>query len=88
MFVPAALCLSVIFTGCGTAEKKEEKEAAAASTAVPAAEAFLLQKGKLSASIQIPGELIPFQQVDIYARVNGFVKKLYEIGRASCRERV
>ena len=25
----------------------------------------------------MPGELIPFQQVDLYAKVNGFVKKLY-----------
>jgi membrane fusion protein, multidrug efflux system len=63
--VPAALCLSVIFTGCGTAEKKEEKEKTAAAAVVPVTEAFLLQKGKLSASIQIPGELIPFQQVDL-----------------------
>lgn len=74
---PTALCLSVMLTACGGAEKKEAKEAPAAAVASPGTEVFLLQKGKLSASIQMPGELIPFQQVDLYARVNGFVKKLY-----------
>ena len=71
----AALCINVVLSGCGTSTKKEETAATAVET-VPAAEAFILQKGKLSSSIQIPGELIPYQQVDLYARVNGFVKKL------------
>jgi len=74
--VPAALCISVILVSCGASEKKEEKETPAAEE-TPATTTFLLQKGKLSSSIQMPGELIPFQQVDLYAKVNGFVKKLY-----------
>src|SRR5439155_20466199 len=36
-----------------------------------------LQRGRLSASLQIPGELIAYQQVDLYAKENSFVKKLY-----------
>ncbi len=76
LFFPSALCLCGILAACGGAKKKETKEAPAA-TAAPVTGVFLLQKGKLSASIQMPGELIPFQQVDLYARVNGFVKKLY-----------
>ena len=72
-----ALCVSVILNSCGASEKKEEKEQTAVAAAPAAANVFILEKGKLSASIQIPGELIPFQQVDIYAKVNGFVKKLY-----------
>jgi len=31
----------------------------------------------LSSSLQIPGELIAYQQVDLYAKENSFVKKLY-----------
>jgi membrane fusion protein, multidrug efflux system len=74
-----ALCVSVIISSCGASEKKqqEEKEQAAAAATPAVTNAFILQKGKLSAAIQIPGELIPFQQVDLYAKVNGFVKKLY-----------
>jgi len=74
--VPAALCISVILCSCGASEKKEEEKNTAV-VEMPATAAFILQKGKLSSSIQMPGELIPFQQVDLYARVNGFVKKLY-----------
>ncbi len=75
--LPAALFITVILGSCGAAEKKEEEQEKLATETVPATEAFILQKGRLSSSIQIPGELIPFQQVDLYARVNGFVKKLY-----------
>lgn len=74
----AVICAAVVLSSCGASEKKEEvKEANAQPEAPAATEVFLLQKGKLSSSLQMPGELIPFQQVDLYARVNGFVKKLY-----------
>ena len=52
--------------------KSETKPAEAPVTSV-----FSLKKGSLSSSLQIPGELIPYQQVDLYAKVNSFVKKLY-----------
>jgi membrane fusion protein (multidrug efflux system) len=45
--------------------------------AVPAVETVPLQKGMLSTNLSIPGELIAFQQVDLYAKENSFVKKLY-----------
>lgn len=73
--VGMALCVSMAVAGCGASQKKKAAEQVAA---VPAATgAFILQKGTLSSAIQMPGELIPFQQVDLYAKVNGFVKKLY-----------
>ncbi|SJZ35441.1 RND family efflux transporter, MFP subunit [Sediminibacterium ginsengisoli] len=59
----------------GNAEKKAEAPKVAAAPA--ATEAILLEKQKLSASLQIPGELIAFQQVDIYAKVSSFVRKIY-----------
>lgn len=43
----------------------------------PSRDAFILAKGKMSPSLQLPGELIAWQQVDVYAKVNSFVKKLY-----------
>lgn len=39
-------------------------------------ESFLLKRGKLITSLELPGELIAFQQVDIYAKTNSFVKKV------------
>lgn len=68
--LPAALLLS----SCGHTEGKSEKKETAAEA--PSIAIIKLQKGKLSSSLQIPGELIAFQQVDIYAKVNSFVKKL------------
>ncbi|MEO7449627.1 MAG: efflux RND transporter periplasmic adaptor subunit [Chitinophagaceae bacterium] len=68
--------MAVILGSCGSSATKEEQTTPVAE-AIPATQVFLLQKGKLASSIQLPGELIPYQQVDLYARVNGFVKKLY-----------
>jgi membrane fusion protein, multidrug efflux system len=36
-----------------------------------------LQKGRLSTTLYVPGELEAFYQVDLYAKVASFVKKLY-----------
>ena len=44
---------------------------------VPTTEVVTLEKGMLSSSLQIPGELLAFQQVDLYAKENSFVRKLY-----------
>src|SRR5580698_7557308 len=38
---------------------------------------FSLERGRLSTNFVTPGELIAYQQVDLYAKVNSFVKKLY-----------
>jgi len=73
--IPAALfgLTMLVLAGCGTSQAKEE-EAPAVETAVT--ETFALKKDKMSTSLQLPGELIAFQQVDIYAKVTSFVKEL------------
>ena len=64
--------------GSSRAEEEESKKAAAeASVEAHAVDAFPLKKDQLASNIQIPGELIAFQQVDIYAKVSSFVKKLH-----------
>ncbi|MDB5149931.1 MAG: efflux transporter periplasmic adaptor subunit, partial [Mucilaginibacter sp.] len=42
----------------------------------PTVQIVPLTKGRLSSNITIPGELIPYQQVDLYAKTNSYVKKL------------
>ncbi|HNP21848.1 MAG TPA: efflux RND transporter periplasmic adaptor subunit [Panacibacter sp.] len=42
-----------------------------------ATQVFALQKGRLSSSLQIPGELVAYQRVDLYAKENSFVKNVY-----------
>lgn len=63
-----------VLNSCGKAEGKTSDEAVAATAAGP--ELFPLQKAKLSTGLQLPGELLAYQQVDLYAKVSSFVKEL------------
>ncbi|SEO72533.1 RND family efflux transporter, MFP subunit [Mucilaginibacter gossypiicola] len=59
-------------------EKKEQQEEEQQQDAVetPTVQLVPVTKGRLSSAITIPGELIPYQQVDLYAKTNSYVKKL------------
>lgn len=75
-FVICCIAAAIIsFEACSSSSKKENEDVAKDET--PVRETFSLVKGKLTSTLQTPGELIAFQQVDIYAKVNSFVKKLY-----------
>ncbi|HEX9513548.1 MAG TPA: efflux RND transporter periplasmic adaptor subunit [Puia sp.] len=81
LFAVPALLIAILFSSCSSSdgegkEKKENKEATADKAPAPA-ETFALQKGRLSTTLYVPGELIAYQQVDLYAKENSFVKKLY-----------
>ena len=75
----AALTVGLL-SGCSSSdgeEKKDKKEAPKTdSAAVASVATFDLQKGRLSTNFNTPGELIAYQQVDLYAKENSFVKKL------------
>lgn len=60
----------------GSANSANASVAHSDSTASATA-TFILKKGRFSTDLHVPGELIAFQQVDLYAKVNSFVKKLY-----------
>ena len=66
---------SVILYSCNSENKPGQAETVVAEP--PAYEVFELQKGRLYSALQITGELIPYQEVDLYAKENSFVKKLY-----------
>jgi len=63
------------FSACSSSQAKEDEPAA--NTSLPVTETIQVQKGVLESSFQLPGELIAFQEVDLYAKVSSFVKKLY-----------
>jgi len=71
------ICFMIFLPGCHSEESAKGKKAEVASAGDPPAEVFSLKKGRLSSTLQIPGELVAWQQVDLYAKVNSFVKKLY-----------
>lgn len=73
--VAGLFAVTGLLQSCKSSSGETPKNAIAEELA--ATEVLPLQKGRLSSSLQIPGELIAFQQVDLYAKVNSFVRKLY-----------
>ncbi|MBT1705522.1 efflux RND transporter periplasmic adaptor subunit [Chryseosolibacter indicus] len=73
-FGATLILLAHLTSSCSHSSAHEEKKAD--ENAVPVTEVFALKKEKLSTQIQLPGELIAFQSVDLYAKVTGFVKEL------------
>jgi RND family efflux transporter MFP subunit len=74
--VAGSLLLASILTNCHSPESKAEAAETEAPAAPAATETFSLKRGQLSTSLQIPGELVAFRDVDIYAKVSGFIKTL------------
>jgi membrane fusion protein (multidrug efflux system) len=70
--LPLLVLVTIVESCSAPAEKKDEAQALPpAHTAT-----FLLAKGSLATSLKIPAELIAYKQVDIYAKVNSYVKNL------------
>ena len=64
----------IMLAGCGSHKPVDLTEQK--SSAVNKLETVKIEKGALTSVIKLPGELKPFQKVDIYPRVNGFVKEM------------
>src|SRR5262249_34524443 len=69
------LWLSAALLSCNSSNGEQENKHAATDT--PSTEIVPVQKGRLGADLRLPGELQAFQQVDLYAKENSFVKKIY-----------
>lgn len=61
-----------LWAGCNSSQAKQDP----AAPETTATETVPVKKDKLSTALQLPGELIAYQQVDIYAKVTSFVKEL------------
>jgi RND family efflux transporter MFP subunit len=73
----AGILAAGTLTSCGSSESKAETKKAEAPAAVPVREVISAKKAKLSTTLRSPGELLAFQQVDLYAKEVSFVKKLF-----------
>lgn len=69
--------LTGVLAGCHSRETRIADAKQDSTEQVPVTEVVTVQKGSLSSSLQIPGELSAYQQVDLYAKENSYVKKLY-----------
>ncbi|HEY0246155.1 MAG TPA: efflux RND transporter periplasmic adaptor subunit [Mucilaginibacter sp.] len=75
------LALSVsLLVACGSkkTEKNDQNQEEQQEAAIenPQVETVTAIKGKLSSSITVPGELMPYQEVFLYAKINSYVKDL------------
>lgn len=73
----ACIIIAAALTGCSSGADKDDDKKDTTAEEVPAKEVFQLQKGRINAALKLPGELIAYQQVDIYAKNSSFVNKLY-----------
>jgi membrane fusion protein, multidrug efflux system len=71
------LLIMVFLCSCRSEDNSKKDKAEAQKAEAPVTPVFSLKKGRLSSALQIPGQLIAYQQVDLYAKENSFVKKLY-----------
>ncbi len=74
IFLFAAGTGMLLLQSCHSGEKNQFLKDTTATQ--PATEVMLVNKGKLSSEVKIPGELQAFQQVDLYAKVSSYVKQL------------
>ena len=77
--ITLAVFAAVGLSACSDSKEKQQvaqTERQEAAVDNPPVELVAAEKGKLSSTIAVPGELIPYQQVDVYAKITSYVKKL------------
>ena len=71
--VPVIFLLLGLLFGCeSSARSKSDDPVSAPTVAVVKAE-----RRDLSSKLELASELLPFQEIDMYAKVSGYIKKLY-----------
>jgi len=68
MLIP--IVLSLFANGCGDAHKADASDA-------PSAAVVKVQRKSLSSTLEIASEFLPYQEIDVYAKVSGYIQKLY-----------
>jgi RND family efflux transporter MFP subunit len=69
----ALLLVAGISAGCGGAQKAHADDPANAPTVA----VVKVTRGNLADNLEIASELQPFQEIEVYAKVSGYIRKLY-----------
>lgn len=75
IFCGLALFSVFVLLSCNGKDKEAKEENVGSGN--PEVETYVITEQQIQSQVSIPGELIAFDQVDLYAKVNSFVKKLY-----------
>ena len=68
-------------SACHSEKKETSEQEQEAEAGLPLVETVILEKSKMASTLQIPGELAPYQQVSLYAKINSYVQKyLVDVG--------
>lgn len=65
--------LAALFSGCGSSHDTAAEDASNA----PHVAVVKVERHNLSNTLEIASEFLPYQEVDVYAKVSGYIQKLY-----------
>src|SRR5215469_13129119 len=68
-----ALFLAALLCGCGSPNKAEAQNPGE----IPPAAVVKVARQNISSDLQIASEFMPYQEIDVYAKVSGYIQKLY-----------
>ena len=71
-----AWALPLVLAGCGSGASAPSTVSAQGGQSAPAVDVVKVVEQKLNSKIKLPGELSPYEAVDIYPKVTGFVQWL------------
>lgn len=69
----AAILATLAFSGCSAPTKAE----AGNTASIPRAAVVRVVRRDLSSNLEIASEFLPDQEIDVYAKVSGYIQKLY-----------
>jgi RND family efflux transporter MFP subunit len=69
-----ACVYALLLAACTTSKVNATAEA---PTSIPKAAVAVVEKGRISNSLSVAGEFTPYQEVELHAKVAGYVRKMY-----------
>ncbi|WP_018613977.1 efflux RND transporter periplasmic adaptor subunit [Segetibacter koreensis] len=77
-FIYSAIVVSlVVLQSCGGKQEKPAHETEEKQTATPTFKVATVVSDKPAFTVVLPGELKPYEEVSIYPKIKGFIKKIY-----------
>jgi len=65
-----------LFSACGDRGTEEVRSLSGTSLPADTTEVFVLRTDTLKKTVELPGELIPYLQTDLYAKIQGYVQTM------------